>query len=181
MTDKEYGRRITISVKDRHGELVPGTKVEWYAGDKLLGKVISSSGHANFQPKDPKSVITVKVTRKRITEQITLDSGQNEWHFILPMTLHPTWSQFIRKHFAGVVGIVFVLFATTLVFIFSTATKVQIHVALALFALGGGGFSGEFARFIKVDLKIGTQVGISAFGAAAIFVILFFFVPAGSG
>ena len=179
MTDGEFGRRITISVRDRHGDLVPRTKIEWFVGKKPLGQVIDSDGHANIQLRDPASIVTVKVTWRRIKQETQLAVGQDTWEFKLPVVLHPTSAEFIREHFAGLVGIVFVLLAVALIFIFSTANRAQLHVAFALLALGGGAFSGEFAKWIKVDLKIGAQVGISAVGAAAIFVILFFFEPAG--
>lgn len=181
MTDGEFGRRITVSVRDRRGELVPNTKIEWFAGTKFLGQVIDSDGHANIQLKNSASIVTVRVTRKRIKQEAKLAAGQDSWEFKLPMVLHPTGLEFMREHFAGLVGIVFVLIATALIFVFSAANKAQLHVAFALFALGGGAFSGEFAKWIKVDLKIGAQVAISAVGAAAIFVILFFFIPAGAG
>jgi hypothetical protein len=49
-----------------------------------------------------------------------------------------------------------------------------------MFSLGGGGFGGEIAGFINADLTLGQKLKITAGGAAAIFVLLYFFVPAGT-
>jgi hypothetical protein len=85
------------------------------------------------------------------------------------------------KHFPALAGIFFILLAVILVFVFDNPNRLQTQVVLAMFALGGGGFGGEISGFIKTDLTLGTKLKIAAGGAAAIFVVLFFFVPAGAG
>jgi len=85
---------------------------------------------------------------------------------------------FLERRFGTVVGIAFILIATALAFLVSEPTALQTRIILAIFALGGGGFGSEIAGSIIVDLTIGNKLAISAAGAAGIFVILFFAVPA---
>ena len=95
-----------------------------------------------------------------------------------PIRLRRERDSFMSKHFPASVGICFVLIATALTFSFSDPTALQTHVILAMFSLGGGAFAAEIPGIINIDLNLGQQVVIGATGAAAIFVILFFFVPA---
>ena len=84
----------------------------------------------------------------------------------------------MKKHFPAFVGIFFVLIAIILAFSFPEPTPLQIRVILAVLSLGGGAFGTEISGMIKVNLSLGEKFVIGATGAAAIFVILYFAVPA---
>lgn len=87
-------------------------------------------------------------------------------------------NKFMKKHFPAFVGIFFVLIAIILAFSFPEPTPLQIRVILAVLSLGGGAFGTEISGMIKVNLSLGEKFVIGATGAAAIFVILYFAVPA---
>ena len=84
------------------------------------------------------------------------------------------------KHFPALIGVLFILLGLGLAFYFGCPNTLQQRLVLATFALGAGGFGGEIAGFLKVDLSLTQKATISAGGAMAVFIILFFFVPAGS-
>jgi hypothetical protein len=88
---------------------------------------------------------------------------------------------FYRKHFGALAGIAFVAAALILAFTFDNPTPLQKQLILVTAALGGGGFSMEFAHRIKANLSLGQKLTVAAGGAAAVFVILYFFTPAGAG
>jgi hypothetical protein len=88
---------------------------------------------------------------------------------------------FAQKHFGAIAGIVFILIALALGFSFQNPTALQRQLILVTLSLGGGAFSLEFANKIRANLTLGQKLVISAGGAAAVFVILYFFTPAGPG
>ena len=85
---------------------------------------------------------------------------------------------FVERHLPFLVGLGLILVATALVFAFGTPTALQTRIVIGVFALGGGALATELSGMIKVNLKLGTQLAIGATGALAIFVILYFKVPA---
>ena len=82
------------------------------------------------------------------------------------------------KHFPALIGIAFVVIAIVLAFAFSSPSPLQVHIILAVLSLGGGAFGTEISGMINVNLGLGTKLAVGATGAAAIFVILYFSVPA---
>lgn len=88
---------------------------------------------------------------------------------------------FMKDHFPALIGIGFVLIAVVLAFAFPAPTPLQVHILLAVLSLGGGAFASEIPGLIRVDLTLGQKFVIGATGAMAIFVILYFAVPAGAG
>jgi hypothetical protein len=85
---------------------------------------------------------------------------------------------FLGRHGLAAVGIGFLVSAIALAFGYAHPTSVQTHMSLALFALGGGAFATELPGQVKADVNLGTKLVVGATGAAAIFVILYFAVPA---
>jgi hypothetical protein len=90
-----------------------------------------------------------------------------------------TWAQLMEAHFPAYVGIFFIIVTIVLAFTFSSPTALQTHIILAVLSLGGGAFASEISGMIKVDLSLTQKFVIGATGAAAVFVILYFAVPAG--
>jgi hypothetical protein len=84
----------------------------------------------------------------------------------------------MERHFPAVIGIFFVGISIILAFVFTNPNTLQTKIILAVLSLGGGAFGTEISGMIKVDLSLGSKFVIGATGAAAIFVILYFAVPA---
>jgi hypothetical protein len=178
----QYPRSIHVTARDANGELLRGAAFEWYVNGQPAGGVLNSDGHTDITPTNSNGTVRVDVSYPgQKTQTVTLALAQNAWNFPFPeVEQNPNWRQFAMKHFPAIIGIVFIVAAVVLVFAFSNPNPLQTHIVLALFALGGGGFGGEIAGFIKADIKFGQQLAISAGGAAAIFALLYFFVPAGA-
>jgi hypothetical protein len=86
---------------------------------------------------------------------------------------------FAQKHFPALVGIAFLVLTLALAFAFAHPNRLQRQLILSMAALGGGAFSLEFAKRIDANMSLGKKLSIIAGGAGAVFVILYFFVPAG--
>lgn len=159
-----------------------GASFEWRVDGEPAGKARSTDGHARIEVLQTESILEVSAcvgdARKG---PVRLASDARDLEFRFDIVVHPVWSEFAMKHFGAVVGIVFVLIAVVMVGVIQDPSPVQTHVILALFALGGGGFAGEIAGRVKAEMTLGTKLKVSATGAAAIFVLLYFFQPAGAG
>jgi hypothetical protein len=178
---EDFSRRVSANASDVNGDLIPDATIEWYVNDAFAGSG-DGAGHSSIEVLDSSATIAVKAKVGDLVQgPVKLGPQQAEYNFHFDREVHPRWRSFVMKHFPALVGIVFILLALALVFTFQKPTPLQVHVLLALFALGGGGFGGEIAGFINADLTLSAKLKISAGGAAAIFVLLYFFVPAGSG
>jgi hypothetical protein len=175
----DFARRISVTVVDSNGESIPGATIAWYLNDTDAGS--ATGGRSSLEVFDSSAAVSVRaIVGNEVQGPVKLAASQDNFEFRFDLQLHSQWWQFMMKHFPAIVGIVFILLALTLTFSFQTPTPLQVHVLLAMFALGGGGFGGEIAGFINADLTLSTKLKITAGGAAAIFVLLYFFVPAGS-
>jgi len=181
MSADPFSRRVSATAKDLNGELIKGVDFNWFVNGESAGTGKTSEGHSTIEVLDANAVISVSAVFGGTTKgPVVLANDQTLYSFIFETTIHSSREQFAMKHFPAIIGIVFILLAVVLVFVFGKPTALQTHVVLALFALGGGGFGGEIAGFLNVNLTLTQKLTISAGGAAAIFVLLYFFVPAGA-
>jgi len=170
-------RRIDVFARGKYGFLLSGTRFDWFFGGMKAGHS-NSEGKASFETPNQKILIAVSAKYKGQTRgPVTLHESQNSYTFTFDEVVFPIWRDFLMKHFPAIIGIFFILLAVSLAFVFTDPTELQHRLILAMFALGGGGFGGEIAGFINTDLTLGKKLRLSAGGAAAIFIVLFFFVP----
>jgi hypothetical protein len=176
-----FSRRIDVYAEDERATPLLGTDITWTINGAPAGAAVGSAGHCSFEVLDPSAVVTVSATFGGNTQgPVTLSNTQTQYLFRFPVTQHSEWKDFFMRHFPLILAVSFIIAAVALTFTFSAPTQLQRHIILALFSLGGGCFGGEISGFIKTDLTLGKKLTISAGGAAAIFVILYFFVPAGA-
>jgi len=84
----------------------------------------------------------------------------------------------MRPHALMIIGLALIVCSVFLAFYFENPTAIQVKIIISLLSLGGGAFGSEIPGILKVKLTIGKQLLVGATGAAAIFVILFFWIPA---
>jgi hypothetical protein len=79
---------------------------------------------------------------------------------------------------AYVFGAVFVIAILALVVIIPNPTPVQYHFFVIVMSLAAGGVATVMTGMIDVRASFGKKLAIGATGALAVFVIVFFFLPA---
>jgi hypothetical protein len=178
----EFSRRVSATAVDQNHQRIAGAVFEWFVNGIPGGGGNSAGGFSSYEVLDPGVKISVSATVDGITQgPVKLDAAAKEYEFrFTDIVVNPLWRQIFMKHFPAIVGIVFIFIALTLVFVFPNPQPLQKHLILAVFALGGGGFGGEIAGFLNANLTLSSKLTITAGGAAAIFVLLYFFFPAGS-
>ena len=171
---------VSISLIDRNGDPLRGAVVEWYTNGQLAGRAKTQNGHASITLGDPTAAVEIRASYGTEAPQMRkLAQGTISYTFQFDVEQNPRWKEFLMKHFPGIVGIAFMLLAFGTVILLPNPNALQTHIILGLFALGGGGFGGELAGRFDVNIKLGTQLAITAGGAAGIFALLYLFVPAG--
>lgn len=176
-----FVRRIKATARDLNRELLTGAKIYWYVDNEPAGSGSNVEGSSTLEIESPHAVVSVAAEYSgRRTNPVRLSQEQTLYEFTFNVESHPRWSTFTMKHFPALVGIVFILIGVALSFLFPCASSLQTRLILAMFALGAGGFAGEIAGLIKTELNLGTKLRISAAGGLAVFVVLFFYEPAGS-
>lgn len=173
-----FPRRIDVRATDRYGQPLRGVIFDWYIDGEHAGTT-SSDGQANLEIDSIAAIVSITARYDDQSRSVKLAPDQTTYTFSFDVSAYPYWREFGMKYFPALAGIVFIIIAIILAFTFGEPNDLQRHLILAMFALGGGGFGGEIAGFINVNMKLGTKLTIAAGGAAAIFVLLYFFVPAG--
>jgi hypothetical protein len=87
-------------------------------------------------------------------------------------------TQRLNTILAFVFGVIFISAILALVVVIPNPTPTQWKVFCVVLALAAGGVSGTISGMLKVDLTFTKRAVIGATGALAVFVIVYFFVPA---
>jgi hypothetical protein len=179
MTQPVLPRRIVVRAKDASGVPIRGARFEWRVNGEVAGAGELTDGHSDLEVTDPGAVVTVSAEVGGIRrEAVRLAANAQQYEFRFDeIDQFPAWQHFVRTRFPVLTGVMFVLLTITLAFVFGRPTRFQTNIMYATFALGGGAFSSWIAGEIRTDLTVGKKLTISAGGAAAIFVILYFFRP----
>src|ERR1700724_905436 len=135
-----FDRMVNVSIKDGNDEPLVGSRVEWFLDGKLAGTNTETDGHASITLKDRAAAISIRVSYPgQPTQEVKLAATQDFWEFKFEnIILHARWRTFMSKHWPAIVGILFILLAVVLVFVFNKPTALQTHVILGMVALGGG-------------------------------------------
>jgi len=180
LVHEPFPRRIGVTAKDANNDLIDGVVFAWFIDNQPAGEQISN-GNGALEVLSPVAVVSVKATYNGESQgPVKLALDQKTYEFRFDLQIHPRGKEFSMKHFPALIGIFFILLAVGLAFAFNNPSSFQRQVVLAMLSLGAGGFGGEIAGFIKADLTLGNKLAVSAGGAAAIFVLFYFFLPAGT-
>lgn len=178
----QFNRQVLVHVRDADNHLVDGATIKWKVDGKDRGRIDNSDGNGTITILDQNGIVEVTVEYDGHSETRQLALEQADCNIVLPdVHMTTTWKNIMERHFPAVIGIFFILVAIILGFAFSHPSPLQIHIILAVLSLGGGAFGTEISGMIKVNLTLTKKFVIAATGAAAIFIVLYFAVPAGSG
>ncbi|MBZ5523285.1 MAG: hypothetical protein LAP21_13695 [Acidobacteriia bacterium] len=86
--------------------------------------------------------------------------------------------QTLNPILAFVFGLVFLASILVIIIVVPNPTLAQWRVFCVVLALAAGGVATVLSGMLKVDLNLGKRAAIGATGALAVFVIVYFFVPA---
>lgn len=178
-------RLIRVHVLDNNGRSIPDASVSVFVSGAYIGKAISGAGNAGtvytFQISDSNADVSLKAEYKdEASQEVTLAQGVDHWKFVfnnveVPM---PRGKSFLEEHIAGVLGVGFLLISIGLAIVFPNAAGYQYRVFVATLAIAIAGVGAEIPGFLNVKLSFGKQLVITAAGAIAIFVLVYFYLPA---
>jgi VIT1/CCC1 family predicted Fe2+/Mn2+ transporter len=75
-------------------------------------------------------------------------------------------------------GVVFIFILLAMVVFIPNPTPRQFQIMCVVLALAAGGFSGAFTGAVRTTVSVGQRIVVGAVGAFAVFVIVYFFLPA---
>jgi len=167
-------RLITIFVRNRMGGPINGADIRFSVGETFLGSVNSAEGRGALQVPGKRQAITVEAAAGGETQTAKLGPSQDTYTF--KFGNHPVPQE---DRIPLLVGLLLLGAATTLAFVFQETNALQTQIIRILVALGAGAVGSVIPGMLNLRLKFGTKLLITAAGALAIYVITFFFVPAG--
>lgn len=167
-------RNIQIFVVDKNGFEINGADVRFCSDGNLLGSVISAKGRASIQLENPGAPITVRVEYQGEPQEAKLAEEQNSYKFTYDVSVR---EPFLRENFPALVGLLLLAVGVGLAFAVSPRNNFEKQIILILMSLGAGGIASVIPGFLNLRLTLGQKLAISAAGALAVFVIVFFNPP----
>jgi hypothetical protein len=181
---KVMDRLIRVRVLDKKGRSIPNATVSVFANGVYVGEATSATSNSGtvytFLIDDNAADIRLKATYEAETPQeITLAPEANEWDFTFNNVEVPVIRDkpFLEEHLPGLLGVVFLLISIVLAIVFSEPTIFQRRVFIGTLAVGLAGIGAEIPGFLNINMKLGTKLTITAAGAMALFVLVWFFEP----
>jgi hypothetical protein len=175
-----FEREIDVFVRDCANHPIPGARIQWKVNGVDAGTVENAEGRGRITLQDRAAIVEVTATYNGRTRTERLAPNQDHFTIVFPeINVHPdNWKEIMSQHVPALIGVFFILIVIGLAFTFNSPNPLQIHIILAVLALGGGAFAMEISGIVWVNLRFGERLAVGATGAAAIFVILYFTVPA---
>jgi len=177
-------RVIRARVLDKNGRSIPHATVSVVVNGEYVGKAKSAASNAGtvytFQVSDPDATVALKAECDgENPQEVTLANGVDEWDFTfvnveVPV---PRDKPFWEEHLPGIIGGVFLVISIVLAIVFSEPSEFRKRVFVGALAIGLAGLGAEIPGFLNVKMTLGTKLKITAAGALAIFVLVFFFQP----
>jgi len=177
-------RVIRVHVLDKHGRPIPDATVSLFVNGAYVGKATSGSDNAGtvytFQINNTEEDVSLRAEYDGEDPQdVILAPEANDWVFSfknveVPVSgIKPFW----QEHLPGLFGVMFLVISILLAVFFSDPTKFQQRVFIGTLAVAIAGIGSEIPGFLNVKLSLGTRLTITAAGALAIFVLVYFFGP----
>jgi hypothetical protein len=170
----EFPRSVHVYARGMSNQLLPGTKFTFLTEGQLIGEVLSSDGRASIEIPSKDLPVTIEAELNGKKEIATLSLTQDQWTYQFPVREYSA----VRAHLAAIIGLVLLAVALVLAFALGTLNPLQTRLVLITVSLAGGLIATEIPGLLNAKVSLGEQIGIAAGGAIAVFVILFFAVPA---
>jgi hypothetical protein len=195
-------RLINIYVRDKHGNLLPDCTIDVEVDGDHFGTFEAAEGHASVGMGGRRVNVRLTATYDGSSQSALLGPDTDQFTFEFAVT--GRYSTMYRDIALGalasviIVGAIVALFylgllagamplvtgmllliaAVALAFIFPEQNNLQQHLVRGMFALGVGLVASQIPGLINIDLGLGEKAKITAGGALAVYVISYFFVPA---
>jgi hypothetical protein len=172
-------RNLHIYVQDANGQPLTGAtiKVIRHEGAEV-GEAFESTGHASFSIPGDRTRLEVSATLG--VEQLKADLGAatDIYTFRFAFAQEQSLTSLAKSHIPAIVGGLLLATALALAFLYQDPSALQSQLIRSTAALGFGGLASILTGMIQAKVTLGKQLVVSATGAAAVYVISFFFIPA---
>lgn len=169
-------RTIQIYVNNRDGHPLTGARIELWQGDDLIATIKDSRGQGSFN-NAPLGPVQVVASYKDKQGRATLAAKQDHFTLVLDVQGDKTGAADLV---ALGVGIAAIVVALILGFSVPTPSPLQLQLIRGVFALGLAAAGTILPGRLGVELKLGQRLAITAAGALGLFVVAWFFIPAGN-
>lgn len=195
-------RLIRISVRDKHGNPLPDSAVKVFVDGAHYGDIPQTEGSGTILIDKPGRVEVEASYPGFAKKSVALADDANNYTFEFkttggysPMTkdigaavvglvivvgliLGAFYLGFLAGLLPLAMGVILLIAALVLAFVFSQPTVLQAQLVRSTFALSAGALATQIPGLLNVSVNVGTQAAITAGGAIGVYVITFFFTPA---
>jgi hypothetical protein len=162
-------RTVDVFVRDREDAPIDGATIRFRMNNEDCGEVNNAEGRGRIEKVPWNTPVEVTVVYKGEEKTAKIAGGQQAYTFTYDTVVRPK-----DKHLGFWFGLVLVGVAAVLAFSFQNMNPIQTKIVQALLSLGCGGFANEVAGLLNVKMTTGRRIVVTATGALAVFVILWF-------
>ncbi|MCW6512280.1 hypothetical protein [Lichenifustis flavocetrariae] len=196
-------RQINIYIRDKERNPLPGSSVDVTIDEEHFGTVQNTEGHLTVTIPDPVQVVTLTAKYKGVKEQVA-KLGPDTDVYTFYFDVMGSYSNMTKQIIATIVALVaifavvgfafylgllagaiplvlglFLMIVTlALAFMYKEPTLLQAQLIRSTFALGAGCLASQIPGLLNLSISAGQTGTITAAGALAVYVIVFFFTPA---
>ncbi|NYZ12180.1 hypothetical protein HL658_06435 [Azospirillum sp. RWY-5-1] len=170
-------RVIRVDVRDLDDLPVGGAKVLFSLDGEPFSEVVTGIEPITCQISSQACKVGISVSYKDYTEGVLLSQDANRHVFSIPIHQRDNNMTQTAERWAVIVGCIFVAIAIFLGFYFDNQSSLQNRIIISVLSIGLASFGSTIIGVLKVEMKLGQRLAVTAAGALAIFVLLFFFGP----
>lgn len=171
-------RVLTILAIDRVGNLLPGARFEISVNGQRAANTTGGHGFVNIQVDNPEAAIGAKAFYQNYAHEVRVIASDSYTFPIQFPEVQYVSADTRFDNIVFVVGLLLILLTVALAIVFPNPTAFQLRIFSGMFAIATGAFAMKITGMLNVQMNLGARLAVSAAGALAVFLLIYFFVPA---
>jgi hypothetical protein len=170
-------RVIRIEALDRDGALLEGAQFRVFIDSNPLAESQGGRGFITMQLQHTGAQIRAEASYGKYHHEVIIAESAETIPIVFPEVKYvPVDQRF--ENIVFFVGVAFLLIGLALAIVIPTPTIFQTRIFSGFFALAAGAFGLKLTGMLNVQMSFGQRLVVSATGAFAVFILVYFFMPA---
>lgn len=174
-------RLVRVEALDKHGSLLTGAQFRVFVNGVFTAKTENGRGFCTVQAPNTNEIIEVEATYRKISKRSKIALGVETFPIYfdeIEIKENSSDKTSISEILVFSIGVFFIICCVVLAIFISEPTTFQWRVFGGILSVGLAAFGLGLSGMIHTEISFERRLLISATGALAIFVLVYFFAPA---